>query len=168
MKAIVLTVLVLVGHTLAASTNHDEYTKQAIDELKHMQTSRFLTLNVQPKCTEEDNSIECCISFKLTGKFRKICIKVTLSPKKSDASFDLVFDGQLVFSRDLQVGQVCAPLPNKLKALKSCVDVYYVNLDTKPPALSFECCFTIKMAGIMKLKPNCIRLDKDGILSQHS
>nr|QHB21482.1 venom protein family 2 protein 7 [Platymeris rhadamanthus] len=144
-----------------------DVTKQVIEELRHMKTSKFLTLNLQPKCNEEESFIECCIKFKLIGVIHNVCTKVLLSPKKVDATFELHFDGRLVFSRDLTVGQVCAPLPGKFGKLTTCVDAYYVNVDNKPPSFSFDACFIIKLAGIVKFEPNCIRLDKDGILTQH-
>uniref|UniRef100_A0AB38ZEF6 Heteropteran venom family 2 protein 7 n=1 Tax=Ectomocoris sp. TaxID=3104572 RepID=A0AB38ZEF6_9HEMI len=171
MNAFTVIFLVLIGSALGRVVpNEDEYTLQAIEELRHKSNSRLLSEISEPKCTDQKktNTIECCLSMKWMKQKRTICIELGFNTTRLQVDFALFFDGHEVLNHVLSVGEICAPLPGLLKKINICAHAYYFKIDTKPPAVSFDACFLVKLGGFFHLRLNCIRLDKKGKFSQNS
>nr|QHB21484.1 venom protein family 2 protein 9 [Platymeris rhadamanthus] len=166
----VIFLALLVGVLGRTVPSEDEHTLQAIKELRHMASSRFLSDVSEPTCTDKkkENSIECCISMKWMKQKRTICIELGFNTTRLQVDFALYFDGEQIIDHALSVGELCAPLPGLLKKLNICVHAYYVDVDTKPPRISFDACFVVKLGGFFHLRLNCIKLDKNGKFSQNA
>ncbi|KAK9510645.1 hypothetical protein O3M35_005382 [Rhynocoris fuscipes] len=150
--------------------SEDEYTLQAIEELRHMTSSRLLSELTEPKCTDQkkENSIECCMSMKWMKQKRTICLELGFNTTRLQVEMALYFDGEEIIDHALTVGELCAPLPGLLKKINICVHAYYVKVDTNPPRISFDSCFVIKLGGFFHFRVNCVRLDKSGKFYQHA
>uniref|UniRef100_A0AB38ZEI8 Heteropteran venom family 2 protein 8 n=1 Tax=Ectomocoris sp. TaxID=3104572 RepID=A0AB38ZEI8_9HEMI len=153
-----------------SNLSQDEYTARALAELKAMNRSRFLSDLQAPKCEifKEELAIECSLKFRWISQPRKIAVRVALNLQRVQLIFTLSFDDEELFEHKVDLAQICVPLPGKLKQIEICAHAYYIDVDTRPPRISFDACFVIKLGDFFHLRLNCVSLNKKGKFSHHA
>uniref|UniRef100_A0AB38ZER3 Heteropteran venom family 2 protein 12 n=1 Tax=Oncocephalus sp. TaxID=2944721 RepID=A0AB38ZER3_9HEMI len=176
MKFILILLAALVAMVAAETAKQLEslpqevYTAKALNELRSMTKSRFLTDLQVPECQffRKKFTAQCFLKFRWMKIPRSVGIRVSFDINRIQIKFVLLFDKEEMFEHTIDLAEICVPLPGLLKQIDICGHAYYVRINTKPPRLSFDVCFVIKIGDFFHLRLNCIRLNKKGKLSHHA
>uniref|UniRef100_A0AB38ZES3 Heteropteran venom family 2 protein 11 n=1 Tax=Oncocephalus sp. TaxID=2944721 RepID=A0AB38ZES3_9HEMI len=152
------------------SLPQEVYTARALDELRAMSKSRFLTDLQVPDCQFfiQNYTAQCFLKFRWMKIPRSVGVRVSFNINRIQLKFVLLFDDEEMFEHKIDLAKICTPLPGLLKQIEICGQAYYVDIDAKPPGLSFDICFVIKIGDFFHLRLNCIHLSKDGKFSHHA